>query len=402
MSRPTRDNQHWAEAYPQLGTGPLPTEPYISEEYFALERDQVFRKCWLNVGRVEDIPETGDYFIRDIDICGVSVLVIRGSDGTVRSFHNVCSHRGNRLLPDGRGNCGTTLRCRFHNWTYNDKGALVHVPDEEKFYDFDKKDHGLAPVSTDTWEGFVFINLDPNPATTLREYLGGVTERLDGCPFHEMKPLQAYRVEEQANWKVVLDAPNELYHLPYQHRRTLGHVFTKNGLSHSRFKDFTLYGHHNCWSGEYGQSQKLTPFKIALFLNGDDTPESHIPHRFGDMDHFNLFPNTVLTLYRVGKSTSCITYNLWPVAVDRTIWEIRFYFREAVSVRERLQQEYFKCLIRETLQEDSAAHENVFAGVSSRAKAHILLQDDESPIRHVRKVLEHHSGACDDFRNPVP
>ena len=394
--------KHWAEKYPQLGTAPLPTEPYVSEEYFALERDRIYRRCWLNVGRVEDIPEAGNYFVRDIVICGASIVVIRGTDGTVRSFHNVCSHRSNRLVSDERGACGRTLRCRFHNWTYSNEGALIHVPDEEYFYDFDKKDHGLTPVHTDIWEGFIFIHLDSHPATTLREYLGGVATRLDGCPFHEMKLFQAYKVEERANWKVVLDAQNELYHLPYQHHWTLGNVFAKNELSKSRFKDFTLYGHHNSWSGEYGRYQKLTPFKIALFLTHDDTPESHIAHRLGDMDHFNLFPNTVLTLYRVGKSTSCITYNLWPIAVDRTIWEIRFYFREAASVRERLQQEYFKCLIRETLQEDSTAHESVHAGVATRAKSHIVLQDDESPIRHFRSVLEHHVGSHGNSRSPVP
>lgn len=209
-----------------------------------------------------------------------------------------------------------------------------------------------------------------------------------------MKPFQTYRVEERANWKLMLDAQNELYHVPYQHRQTLGNIWGKDASSQSRFKDFTLYNHHNCWSGQYGRSWQLTPFKIALFLKGDDSSEYRIAHRVGDMDHFNLFPNTVLTLYRVGRSTSCITYNLWPIAVDRTIWEIRFHFREASSARERIQQEYFKCLIRETLQEDTAAHENVNAGISSRAKSHIVLQDDEAPIRHFRKILERHIGSC--------
>lgn len=383
------EKRHWAEQYPWLGTAPLPTEPYVSEKYFALERERVFRRCWLNVGRIEDIPEAGDYFVREIDICGASVLVIRGTDGIVRGFHNVCSHRHYRLVPDGRG-CRRTLRCPFHNWTYDSEGTLVHVPDEHKFHDFDKRNHGLTPVHTDTWEGFIFVHLGDNPAANLREYLGGVADRLDGCPFHEMKLFQSYRVEEQANWKVMLDAQNELYHLPGQHRWTLGSAFAKNSSTGSRFREFTPYGHHNSWSGEYGLSQKLTPLKIVLFLNNDDTPEFPIDHQSGDMEHFNLFPNMVLTLYRVGRSSSCITYNLWPVAVDRTIWEIRFYFREASSVRERLQQEYFKCLIRETLQEDSAAHEEVHAGVASRAKQHILLSDDEAPIRHFRKVLEHH------------
>ncbi|MDE0410344.1 MAG: Rieske 2Fe-2S domain-containing protein, partial [Alphaproteobacteria bacterium] len=93
----------WSNKYPDLGNDPLPTEPYISEDHFALERDQVFRRSWLQVGRVGEIPQAGDYFVRDIAICNASILVIRGSDGVVRGFHNVCSHRSNRLVADERG-----------------------------------------------------------------------------------------------------------------------------------------------------------------------------------------------------------------------------------------------------------------------------------------------------------
>ena len=195
-------------------------------------------------------------------------------------------------------------------------------------------------------------------------------------------------MEERANWKIVLDAQNELYHLPFQHRRTLGDTFATNDVSKSRFKDVELYRRHSAWEGEYRRFHNLTPLKVALFLSRDDTPTFDVPQVINGMVHFNLFPNTVLTLFKVGKSTSCITYNFWPVAVDRTVWEIRFHFRPAANIGERVQQEYFKCLIRETLQEDTAAHESVYAGVASRAKTHILLQDDEVPIRHFRKVLE--------------
>ena len=378
----------WAEKYRELGTGPLTTEPYISEEYFALERNRVFRRSWLNVGRVEEIPDPGDYFVREIAICNASVLIVRGSDNVVRGFHNVCSHRGNTLVLDERGSCAGKVYCHFHNWVYSDTGELIRVPDEENFFDLDKRKHGLTAVNTDIWQGFVFVHMDPEPAETLRDYLDGIVDRLDGCPFHEMKLFQAYRVEERANWKIVLDAQNELYHLPFQHRRTLGDTFATDDVSKSRFKDVELYRRHSAWEGEYRRFHNLTPLKVALFLSRDDTPTFDVPQVINGMVHFNLFPNTVLTLFKVGKSTSCITYNFWPVAVDRTVWEIRFHFRPAANIGERVQQEYFKCLIRETLQEDTAAHESVYAGVASRAKPHIVLQDDEVPIRHFRKVLD--------------
>ena len=201
MKTVMREKQ-WAEKYPDLGTEPVPTEPYVSDEHYELERERIFRRCWINVGRVDEIPNPGDYFVRDIAICKTSVLIIRGSDGVVRGFFNVCSHRGNTLVLDERGTCPGSVYCHFHNWVYSDTGELIRVPDEENFFDFDKRDHGLTPVNTDFWEGFVFVHLGPEPAETLREYLGGVADQLDGCPFHEMPLMQTYLVDERANWKV--------------------------------------------------------------------------------------------------------------------------------------------------------------------------------------------------------
>ena len=116
MKTVMREKQ-WAEKYPDLGTSPLPTEPYICEEHFARERDLVFRRTWINVGRVEEVPKAGDWFVREVAICKVSVLVIRGSDGVVRGFHNVCSHRSNKLVLDERGSCPshTARRRAYYN-----------------------------------------------------------------------------------------------------------------------------------------------------------------------------------------------------------------------------------------------------------------------------------------------
>ena len=99
------ENKRWSKEYPELGTGLVPAEPCISPEYFELERERVFRRTWLNVGRVDDIPNAGDYFVRDLDVCKTSVLLIRGTDSIVRGFYNVCSHRSNQLVRDKKGSC---------------------------------------------------------------------------------------------------------------------------------------------------------------------------------------------------------------------------------------------------------------------------------------------------------
>ena len=383
--------KQWAEKYPDLGTAPVPTEPYISEEYFALERDRIFRRTWLNVGRVEEIPNTGDYFVREIAFCNASILVIRGSDGIVRGFHNVCSHRAKKLVLEESGSCRGSISCEFHNWVYSDKGALICVPDEENFFDLDKRDHGLTPVNTAVWEGFIFICLAPEPTETLRDYLGGVADQLGGCPFHEMKLMWTYKVEVRANWKVVQDGQNEFYHFPFQHRRILDGAYLINDKGYSRYQDINLYNYHSVWSVEHKPRPILTPFRIALI-------DAHKAHTFrlaqmiGKLDHYVIFPNLVIILVQIGRSTAYVTYNLWPLAVDRTIWEIRIHCREPATIRERLQQEYFRCSTLDILQEDTVAHESVYAGLASRAKSHLILQDEEVALRFFHKIVEDHVG----------
>lgn len=391
MKTVMREKQ-WAKKYPDLGTAPVPTEPFISEKHFALERDRIFRRTWLNVGRVEEIPNAGDFFVREIGICSASILVIRGSDGIVRGFYNVCSHRSNKLVMDERGACRDRVWCRFHNWVYNDKGALIHVSDEKHFFNLDKRDHGLTPVNTDIWEGFIFIHLDLEPAETLRGYLGGMADQLDGCPFHELKLMWTYKVEVNANWKVVQDAQNELYHLPFLHRRSTGDIYTNNDKKHRCYENFNLYNYHSVWSITYPPSLRFTPLRVALYTDALQTHIFRIPQMLGQMDYYMVFPNFVILMAQTGRSTTYITYNLWPLAVDRTIWEIRMHFREPATIRERLQQEYFKCIFLDTLQEDTVLHESVHMGLASRAKSHVILQDEEVPLRFFHKIVEDHVG----------
>jgi len=92
----------------------------------------------------------------------------------------MCSHRGNKLAWSRSGNCRGALSCKFHGWTYDTSGRLVAVPDENNFANLSKDRNGLTPVATDVWQGFIFINLDPHPRETLREYLGEVVDLLEG------------------------------------------------------------------------------------------------------------------------------------------------------------------------------------------------------------------------------
>ncbi len=214
----------WTEHYPELGTGPVDYEDSISPEFYELERKAVFAKTWLNVGRVEQIPRTGRYFTKELQCAGTSVVIVRDRDGGVRGFHNICRHRGNKLVwndfpnEETSGTC-RQFTCKYHGWRYDLDGSLTFVQQESEFFDLDKADFGLVPVQTEVWEGFIFVNLDPDNTTSVREYLGGFGAGIEGYPFGEMTQVYKYRATVGSNWKLFIDAFAEFYHAPVLHAK---------------------------------------------------------------------------------------------------------------------------------------------------------------------------------------
>ena len=157
----------WTEHYPELGTGRVVFD--VTPEFYELERDAIFKRAWLNVGRVEQVPKPGSYFTKELPMAKTSIIVVRGNDGEVRAFHNVCRHRGNKLVwqdfprDETSGTC-RQFTCKYHGWRYGLDGACTFVQQESEFFDLDKADYGLVPVHCDVWAGFIFVNLDEHAA----------------------------------------------------------------------------------------------------------------------------------------------------------------------------------------------------------------------------------------------
>lgn len=209
-------------AHLKIGTEPVSYEDSISPAHYELEREAIFKRTWLNVGRVEQLPKRGSYFTKELDAAGTSVVVVRGMDDEVRAFHNVCRHRGNKLVwndfprEETSGVC-RQFTCKYHAWRYDLEGKLSFVQQEQEFFDLDKSQYGLKGVRTEIWEGFVFVNLDPENSTPLREFLGEFAKGIEGYPFHKMTQAHRYRAEIGANWKLFIDAFAEFYHAPILH-----------------------------------------------------------------------------------------------------------------------------------------------------------------------------------------
>jgi phenylpropionate dioxygenase-like ring-hydroxylating dioxygenase large terminal subunit len=198
----------------------IPVEAYISRDYARAERDLLWRKSWLQAGRLEDIANEGDFIT--FDIHDDSILVVRDTADSVRAFHNVCVHRGRRLVdtPAGQRNARGNRRqfvCGFHGWTYGRDGQCTFIPHRDDWQGaLTGERTSLGPVQCETWGGWVWINMDPG-AAPLREWLGVIPEMLD--PFHleAMRPRWRKWVVFDCNWKVAMEAFNETYHVATTH-----------------------------------------------------------------------------------------------------------------------------------------------------------------------------------------
>ncbi|MBO9724373.1 MAG: Rieske 2Fe-2S domain-containing protein [Novosphingobium sp.] len=198
----------------------IPTEAYISPDYARAERDRLWRKVWLQAGRLEDIPEVGDFIT--FDIIDDSVIVVRASETELHAFHNVCPHRGRKLVdtPAGQRNARGTRRsftCGYHGWTFGLDGANTYLEHQE---DWQGRLCGgradLGMVKVDTWGGWIWINLDPD-SMPLADYLHPAAGMLDPYGLQNMRPRWRKWVVFECNWKVAMEAFCETYHVATTH-----------------------------------------------------------------------------------------------------------------------------------------------------------------------------------------
>ena len=195
-------------------------EAYISEDYARAERDSLWRKVWLQAGRVEDIPQAGDYLT--FDILDDSVLIVRSAPDTIQAYHNVCPHRGRRLVDTPKGARNARGRrphfsCEYHGWRFDLQGENTHIIHKE---DWQGQLTGgcsdLSKVNIDTWGGWIWINLDPD-CEPLLDYLEPAASMLDPFELQNMRCRWRKWGVFDCNWKVALEAFNETYHVQTTH-----------------------------------------------------------------------------------------------------------------------------------------------------------------------------------------
>ena len=384
----------------ELGTAPVSLDATRDPEVYGDEQNKIFRKTWLKVATAWEIPNPGDWKVKEIAVAGASVIIVRGKDGVIRAFHNVCTHRGNKVIPStgfeshGRARANV-LTCRFHGWVFSTDGPLKSVPMKDAFGELDTACLGLHSIACDVWEGFVFINFDPEPAQSLAEFLGDFGRLFAGYPYHESTTAFRYSTVLESNWKVALYAFIEGYHVPTIHAGSLP------GFSGVEHTDFKLMGQHAS-STIYGGGMDTAPSTraFAKILHGAD---AHCPHpeqlpadinatRRSDFQ-FELpaiFPNLIIHLASgCGyPGLSFFTHQFWPLDHGRTLWEGTSYFRPAQTAAEDVAQRHVNALHRNAWLEDTATMEDTFTGIMSGVIDEMQLMDNEFMIRHAAQALD--------------
>jgi len=313
----------------------IPAEWYVDPRIAELERATVWSRSWQLVGRAAQVAAPGEFVTAEV--AGEPVLVVRGSDGVLRGFFNVCRHHAAAVMT---APCGKVdrLRCPYHGWTYDLAGQLRGVPEFDGVEGFDRAATGLVPLAVASWEGLVFVHLDRDPVP-LERALGALVEQVAPLGLGALQFCERREYTLACNWKVYVD--NYLdggYHVPHLHE-SLSSVLSYTDYTIECFERFVL---------------QSSPTRAG------DADTAAV--RKGHARYYWIYPNLMLNWYEGHLDTNLVI----PLGVDRTKVVFEFFFddvsparrddnRQSMAVSERIQDE------------DVAICESVQRGLGSRA-----------------------------------
>ncbi len=301
---PLTDEELAAVRRPFRAASLLPARAYHDPDVWAFERDEWFYRDWICVGRDEDAAEAGSYFLAQL--VDEPLVVVRGRDGELRAFYNVCRHRGTAVVEATAGSV-VRFQCPYHAWIYDLDGRLVRAKHMEDVEGFDVERFGLVPVRLVTWAGFVFVSLAAD-GPSLTDHLGDWVDHHAGFgrDFSRLRRAARLTYEVAANWKIVAENYSECYHCPGVH--PLLNKLTPYDLG----EDFLPTGP---WKGGW---MKLSAGCETMSMDGlrhgrpliagtDDVAAERI-------HYYILWPNLIVSVH----PDYVLTHQTWPQAPDRS------------------------------------------------------------------------------------
>lgn len=390
----------WTEHYPELGTGPISFRDSISPEFYEREREAVFKRAWLNVCRVEEMPQVGSYLLKEIEVVNAALILVRGADDRIRTFHNQCRHRGNKLITGAGAGAGQVdeFVCPQCGWRYALDGSLVHIPGHAQYFDLDAKDYGLVPVHCDVWAGFVFVNFDDQPRQSLREFLGPMVTGLDDYPFGKLTERYDWEAHNNSNWKIFADAFQEYYHVPSLHTQQVPAEVRNPGAGFT-CGHFQLDGPHRLVSTAGTRRWLLAPEYMYPIERATQsglvgpwrTPDiGELPAGLNPggiepwgISNFQIFPNLEILIY----GGWYLLYRYWPTSYNTHRFEAFTYFHPARTVRERIEHEVAAVVLKEFALQDAGMLGGTQAALEYDVIDDFPVSDQEILVRHLHKVV---------------
>lgn len=356
----------------------LPGWSYHSPAFLELEKEFLFRNHWQIACHISDVPEAGDYLA--FDAVGERALILRGKDGVLRGFHNICRHRGSRVVAEDKGHCKNAVVCPFHGWVYNLDGTLRGAARPRSFPDLDKNEFGLIPLDLEVWMGFVFIRFRRGPQPSVAELFKPMEAEIGHYNIADMVPAGGpWTQVSPVNWKSVRDVDNEGYHVAMAHpalQDLYGSTYFDEPFVNGVSRSFATYNPHagRRWS-------------VKNYVNVAPEPE-HLPeHLRKAWIYYGLFPNNVITL----MPESVQFYQEFPLSTGETLLRGSIYrFRD--ESRQQAAARYLSMRIdRDTMAEDVQLSVWSNEAMQSRAFAGFFLSDLEYGVRthhdHMRSQL---------------
>lgn len=280
-------SNNFDSAVSKLSSSPvqkLPVEAYVGANWFKRELRELFGKSWTFAGLSSDLKQSGDYLTVAAGNC--PLFVVRGLDGRLRAFHNICRHRGTELL-EGSGQLGRRITCPYHHWTYSLDGKLSAVPMQKQcFPDLDRNDYSLHSASLGEFKGMLLVH--PDPDANFIEWLGGLEDVAWPHEFSRLCESPEMTYEIQCNWKVFYENAIDGYHLQYLHRNSLG------GPRADR-NEWEVHGNHLVWYSTETGLRKCLPEALSKTIKqwGGPIIEEARSQEYGGV--YMLFPGTIIT-----------------------------------------------------------------------------------------------------------
>ena len=318
----------------------LPAWTYRSRALFDLERDEVFLNHWQVAGHVNDIPAPGDWLA--FDILDERAVVMRGQDGVVRAFHNLCRHRGARVVDGEQGHCRGAVICPFHGWVYNLDGTLRGAAQPTTFGTLDKAQFGLKPIEMEIFHGFVFLRFRPGPQAAVATLLSPYAADFAAYGADALLPAEQakWHTELPVNWKSVRDVDNEGYHVALAHpalQELYGRDYRDIYLTEGLHVSFGFFGDRpgRRWSVKH------------YVAHAPEQPR--LPgHLRRAWSYYGLFPSTVFAFTPEGAQF----YHDLPLGPGRTHLTGRTYRFPNESRQQRLARYLAARIDRDTSAED--------------------------------------------------